>query len=372
MRTAPLGLRLIQWAQGRRAARPAAAWLAGCLFLAACVGCAADTARDLNWFKVSKEREEPPPQEPFPQRESYDEQDGGAAASAEPAPSEDAPARPKARASDSKDSGGGGLFSWTRGKPASDDLWAIRCISIRGPQRFATADSYAEAIRKVKGLKPDLIAVFDVDAASNVYYGRYERRYNERNGQESFRPDPLADLELIRKLSFDMPDDSGTARPVWPFLYATMESLPTTQTLPPEWCLDHAVGQYSLQIAVFYNSEQMRQRKSAAEQYCQLLREQGEEAYYYHGEQNSIVCVGAFPASAIESVKRTNPLTGSVEFSAKIVDERMLALQRKYPHNTHNGHIFYERRRDPTTGKVSRDAHTSFPVLVPRRESSFE
>ncbi len=335
-------------------------------------GCAQKNTQDLNWFKVSDKDDQPNTQERFPAKATYDVPSDEAPLEGESAQAEEPDHAPKPGSVTPAKADDGGLFGWARNKPATDDLWAIRCISLRGPDRFSNANNYAAALRKVDGLKPALVAVFDVEGSSNVYYGRYERRYDERSGQESFKPDPLKDLDLVRKLSFDAGDGAGGTRPVWPFIYATMEAQPTTETLPAEWCLDHAVGQYSLQIAVFYNSEQMRQRKSAAEQYCQILRDQGEEAYYYHGEQNSIVCVGSFPQTAIESIKRTNPLTGSVEFSAKIVDERMLALQRKYPYNTHNGHIFYERRRDPTTSKSTRDPHTSFPVLIPKREGRFE
>lgn len=255
------------------------------------------------------------------------------------------------------------------GGRSDEDIWAIRCLGLSGPNRFRLAQEYADALRKVAGLRPELVQVFHEQDESVVYYGRYRQVYDPRSNKESFRPDHLRDLNLIRHLSLEMPDGAGGRRVVWPFALATMDVLPTGRGEHPEWELSRAPGYYSLQVAVFYNTGQMRRRKYAAEQYCKLLREQGEEAYYHHGTVNSSVCIGAFPREAIQTFQETDPLTGIVRVRSKIVDERMLALQRKYPHNLHNGAVFYEVVRDPRTGAKYRDAHTSFPVRIPKPRS---
>jgi hypothetical protein len=57
-----------------------------------------------------------------------------------------------------------------------------------------------------------------------------------------------------------------------------------------------------------------------------------------------------------------------------MVDERLLALQQKYPYNLHNLHKFYEVTYDPQTGKKGRYPHSSFAVEIPRagrEEGSF-
>lgn len=262
---------------------------------------------------------------------------------------------------------GGGVT--LRPKAGSDeDVWAIRCLSLRGPNRFRLAQNYADALKKVAGLRPDLVQVFHEADESTLYYGRYRRVYDARKQTESFRPDHLRDLNLIRQLSMNVQDPVVGSRVVWPFGLATMDALPTGRGEHPEWELSKAPGYYSLQVAVFYNTGEMRRRKYAAEEYCKLLREQGEEAYYHHGSVNSSVCIGAFPEEAIQTFQETDPLTGIIRVRSKIVDERMLALQRKHPHNLHNGSTFYEVTRDPRTGQKYRDPHTSFAVEIPRPE----
>jgi hypothetical protein len=256
-----------------------------------------------------------------------------------------------------------------------EDIWAIQCLSLDGPNRFELARSYADALKKVNGLKPELVQVFHESGQSGVYYGRYRRRYDPRTDTESFRPDHLRDFDLIRHLSMSVQDPAGGSRIVWPFRLATMGTLPVGRGSHPEWLLTNAPGYYSLQVGVFYNTGAMRSRKYAAEEYCKLLREQGEEAYYHHGAVNSSVCIGSFPEEAIQTFQQTDSLTGIIEVTAKIVDERLLALQRKYPDNLHNLHKFYDVSVDPRTGKKTRSPHTSFAVEIPRaeqREGSFE
>lgn len=255
------------------------------------------------------------------------------------------------------------------GPPAGDeDTWAIRCLTLQGSTRFKLAESYAKALKQVKGLKPELVQVFHEADETGVYYGRYQRRFDTRSEQERYHPDPRQDLDFIRQLSMDITDARSGRQTVWPFQLATLSTLPGGRGSRPEWLLDKAPGYYSLQIAVFYNTGEMRQRKFAAEEYCKLLREQGEEAYYYHGPVNSIVCVGAFPKEAIQTIQKPDPLTGIVQARAVMTDPRLLDLQKKYPYNTHNGNIFYELSQDPRTGRQIRDPHTSFAVEVPRKE----
>jgi hypothetical protein len=266
------------------------------------------------------------------------------------------------------ESTGAGGMSPLGGPPAEDeDMWAIRCLTLQGSNRIQLAENYANSIKQVKALKSDLVRVIHEAEETSVFYGRYQRQYDAKTGEERYAPDPMRDLEFIRSLSMDIQDPATGRRTVWPFQLATMSTLPGGRGTHPEWLLDRAPGYYSLQIAVFYNTGDMRQRKFAAEEYCKLLREQGEEAYYFNGPVNSIVCVGAFPKEAIQTVQKADPLTGIIQVKSVMVDPRLLELQKKYPHNTHNGSVFYEITQDPKTGEKIRDPHTSFAVEVPRK-----
>lgn len=247
-----------------------------------------------------------------------------------------------------------------------EDIWTIRCIEVPGPTRQQLSKSYGEALRKVKGLKADLVQIIDSEGKSVVYYGKYRQIHDSKTGNDSYKPDPQKDLELIRKLSFLSPNPDGTSTTVWPFYLASIDTLPLTSSVPAEWNLLKAKGYWSLQVGVFYNQNEMRQRRYAAEQYCKLLREQGQEAYFHHGSERSAVFVGAFPKEALQNVRKTNELTGRAEFSMKIVDERMLAAQRRNPNNIENGAIAFDIETDRETGAKQRVPRPSFAVEIPR------
>lgn len=260
---------------------------------------------------------------------------------------------------------GNGGFSGG-GASANAPLWAIRAASASGDDRARVAENQAAALRRVPGLKPDLVSVHDTGRERVVYYGRYQRIQGGADGAAGFKPDPRNDLELIRSLSTTVNN-----QPYWPFLYATMEELPTARTAPAEWDLNNAQGHWSLQVAVFYNNEVITSRRELAEAYARELREQGHEAYYHHGAINSIVTVGLFPQDAVQTVMTPDPLTGVQTATSRIADERILELQKTFTHNLHNGRRLNTIIRDPQTGEIKeRVPQSSFLVLTPHGEAA--
>ncbi len=242
-----------------------------------------------------------------------------------------------------------------------EEVWAIRCITLRGPDQFAQAEAYADALRRAAGLNPKLVQVLSDEDGTAVFYGRYRRRYGPTGAAEQFSPDNLRDLETIRKLRFQQAE-------VWPFILASMDLLPTHRSQHPEWNLAAADGYWSLHVAVFYNTDTMHSRRSAAEQYCALLREQGEEAYYHHGPVNSSVYIGTYPQDAVTEFRREDPLTGVVDTALRIVDQRMLEAQKRFPESLQNGHRVYEVIRDQTGQVAQRVPVPSFPVVIPKAQ----
>jgi hypothetical protein len=269
---------------------------------------------------------------------------------------------------------GPGSRSGTLGGDApDDDLYAIRCITLDSPDRFDLAARVERTLKQVQGLKPELVLVVHGEGSSAVYYGRYRREL--RGDRERFSPDHLRDLELVRQLSLPARNPRGGSEFHWPFAQATLEALPRSSTAPADWDLAKADGYWSWQVGVFYNEGAMRQRRLAAEQYCKLLRDQGEEAYYHHGAEVSSVCVGLFPKSAIQvqmlddampSGRRGEP--ERVRRSTnRIVDPRMLELERRFPEHLENGKRVYQLLRDPVTHEIKeRVPAKPFPVLTPR------
>jgi hypothetical protein len=254
--------------------------------------------------------------------------------------------------------GGSGL-SFALG-PDAGPLWGIRCDARRGSDRFKITQLESEALKAVRGLNPELVQLVHNDNESVLYYGRYRRSVELGGKSATYHPDALRDLELIRSLSMNV---GGT--PAWPFIYATLEELPGERPQHPEWNLVNAKGYWTLHVAVFYNEGPITNPRYLAEEYCRELREQGVEAYYHHGSARSSVYVGLFSQEAVQTFKETNPLSGEVTVTNKIVDERLLKLQERFPVSYQNGKLVNDLVRDPRTGQVTRIPFQSFVVKIP-------
>jgi len=248
------------------------------------------------------------------------------------------------------------------GKSSDEELWAIRCITLHGSDRFRLSKMYAEALKKVPGLKPDLVQVISDEDGTGLFYGRYRRIYGAERSGKMYKPNHLRDLETVRTLRFQGAE-------VWPFILASMDVLPTYRSHHPEWNLANVDGYWSLHVAVFYNTDAMRSRQSAAEEYCGLLRKDGVDAYFHHGPVNSSVYVGTYPREAVTEVRREAPLRGEVVTTNTIVDPRFLEAQKRFPISLHNGHKMYEVIRNRRTGEVkNRIPAPSFPVIIPKAQ----
>lgn len=249
-----------------------------------------------------------------------------------------------------------GEFSFTRPGP-EEDVWAILVTTATGADHETLAGTYADALRRVEGLRSGLVQVTSEGEQSRVYYGRYKRHYDVDKAETTFKPDYRPDLERIRNL---MIGGQGGQ----PFMLAMIEPLPVPSRYP-EWNLTGRPGRWSLHVAVFYNEGEMTSRRYAAEEYCAELRKQGEEAYFHHGEVKSSVTIGLFPEESLKLADRRNPVTGVVEKVSEIVDPRLAALQNKHPYNRENGRVIYQIRRNSAGEIVDRIPNPSFVVEVP-------
>lgn len=111
---------------------------------------------------------------------------------------------------------------------------------------------------------------------------------------------------------------------------------------------------YSLQIGV-YEAEQdttAEQARRLAEEAVMQLRAQGEMAFYYHGPNRSMVCIGAFPSTAVDAA------TGF--YSADV-----RALQQRFPYNSFNGRSL-KQNIVTMTGQRREEIQPSFLVQVPK------
>lgn len=144
-------------------------------------------------------------------------------------------------------------------------------------------------------------------------------------------------------------------------------------------------GTYTVVVEVYYDEtdseetylaaegrtskRRVTDRYLAAARRCEELREEGQEAYYYHGPGNSLVTVGIFPDSSIQ----IEMVDGKEE--KRIVDPRMNAVLRAHPHLYING-----IKREFATAAEGRDGapvqflyRPTYPVLIPsaQRERDF-
>jgi hypothetical protein len=169
--------------------------------------------------------------------------------------------------------------------PPKGAQYTIFCARIDG-------DAHVERCNK---LKNDLIAktrmngwyVIHEERQSLLYYGFYRSFNDPKDPQESARAQ--ADRHRVASITDEMQN-----RPFQNSLFVDVES--PDPVAPREWNLTNAKGYWTLQIAAYKDSPQ---RKEAAVEAVREARKQGIEAYFFHGETVSSVCIGAWPEEAI-------------------------------------------------------------------------
>ncbi len=223
------------------------------------------------------------------------------------------PAQPRPRPSAAADTGG----------------WAILLERVSGPEHQSRANGRAATLARALGRSD--VRVRAVSSGSAVVMGGYAGPDDQR-AQE--------DLRYVKSLSVQ-----GSR----PYAMAILVPPPVEDGSNPRHSLVEAakslerIYTHTLQVAVFAGDES--QRRAEAERYCAQLRNQGQEAYYFHGRRVSSVTIGAFTAR-------------DFDLSTGQVSPRLERLQERFPHNLYNGEV----QRDPTTG----DTWNSALVEIPR------
>lgn len=241
------------------------------------------------------------------------------------------------------------------------EVHTIRCITVRAADAYTQAELMADSLKRVPQLADDLVSTRHHEQGSDVLYGRYTRRWDGLRQKVVFRPDPAADLQLIKSLSYD----SQTR----PFMLAALEPLDDPMAGAAGLDVANATGHWGLQVAVFYDTETFFQRRQAAIDYCRELRDGGYEAYVHHGPAKSSVIVGSFPEAAVAMTQRERQtLTGRTVVAGEvhIVDPALRQLKLRFPYNLENGHKMFTKEADPQTGRVRKVPHRSFVVELPK------
>ncbi|NLX13977.1 MAG: hypothetical protein GXY44_10045 [Phycisphaerales bacterium] len=221
----------------------------------------------------------------------------------------------------------GGLFRSLQGK---QDRWTICCLRVSILDHEAICNQYADLLRRVRELDAGKVRVVSDATSSAVYYGEYTKISEPQTDRLIFPTQYQRDIELIRRLS------SGNSTP---FFGAQPELLERGDApRHPQWSVFNASGQYTLHIAVFYNTGTFDQRREAAEQYVGALREAGFSAYFYHGMVKSHVFVGDFEEADIIHTPE------GVHWGPR-VEEFVSNNEAEFRHTTENGVI--RKRRMP-------------------------
>jgi len=178
----------------------------------------------------------------------------------------------------------------------------VLLLEYEGPQAGESADRLAGEL-KAQGLE-DVFTVKGHEYAS-VCVGRFG----------SWK-DPAADrtLRRVRRIR----DAQGQ----YPF--ASVMLMPVPEPAPENpWPLEEADGQYTLIVASWAKPG----RKSRAQAYGRRLRQEGHEAYVYHGPTKSTVSVGAFGPEIFDDPTKV----GQPDAHPNVVDPRVKRLRQAFP-----------------------------------------
>lgn len=159
-----------------------------------------------------------------------------------------------------------------------------------GPSSFAKMQTYRQILLKNTGWpESDLLLVHnEEEETATLYYGTFD----------SF--DRAVDrLVELRKIKTPIGKE--------PFANDLVQVVPApgSQMGPKDWDLENTRGTYTLCVGKWYNmpEKDFYLRREYAILHCKELREKGYEAYYYHGDIESIVTVGLFGPEAVKVVK---------------------------------------------------------------------
>lgn len=279
--------------------------------------------------------------------------------------------------------------SKTAASPPADAQWTLYCAALDGPGHVEQANNVKEQLIKLtstQGLKDWY--VIHQDNESVLYYGFYRTIDDARHDKEAERAQ--GDRARIAALT----DQTGNK------LFRRVFFVPVNApdpAAPPQWNLCNADGYWSLEIAAYKDSPK---RKEAAVEAVREARAHGIQAYYYHGDSISSVCIGAWPKNAVQDGddtveapaseqeivvlpqaipgmdqmqfrdRQTGQRIRTVAPEAKVVDPSLQAMMAKYPNHAVNGVVMANKVKDPVTGQYKTIEDPSFIVKIPHPAAS--
>lgn len=272
----------------------------------------------------------------------------------------------------------------SRPVPPRDAQWTIYCRTLTGPNHVREARRLRDHLMETTGLKQWYLVHGSTE--TTLYHGYY-RAFDDPTDPATRQAQ--RELEQVQQLR----DPSGRRLFRQAFFVGIDAGDPEA---PSEWNLLNSGGYYTLEIGVYTGSIE---RKQAAVDAVREARAQGIPAYYYHGENASSVCIGAWGPEAAETaapvvnddsrktvVVATDRPTGKMadtlrqfQQSDKMItvapqfipkDPTMIEMMKRFPHRYINGEVHMSRIRDPKTGRIIEVPDPSFLVMVPKRSQN--
>jgi hypothetical protein len=194
--------------------------------------------------------------------------------------------------------------------------WAIAADRLQGPNHRVSAEQRRmELVSQTR--MPGWWVKTEGDQ-SLVLFGRYDKPQDRQ---------ARADLGKLRQMQA-----AGriTARTL---MLTPIAANPQAEVQAGQHDLRKAMGVYTLQMAV-YDEKFGPEFRKAAEQAAATLRRDGEQAWYYHGPNRSMVTIGSFGENAV-SVNAG----GMVVYSMEVQQ-----LRQRFPYNLLNGQTIRVKR----------------------------
>lgn len=169
-----------------------------------------------------------------------------------------------------------------------DAQWTLFCTKIGGPGHVERAKDAKGQLIKSTGMK-DWYVIHGADESS-IYYGFFRTIDDPKDRKERDR------AQNARTRIDSLKDGSGQ-RPFRGCVFVELAA-PDPQG-EPQWNLANAPtwAAYTWQIAAYKNGPD---RKQKAVEAVREARAAGVEAFYYHGPASSSVCIGLWPAQAVD------------------------------------------------------------------------
>lgn len=205
--------------------------------------------------------------------------------------------------------------------PAGGQGWAIQVTQITGSTRHDEARDLVQELRTQSGLSDFWIE--DLNNTATIYHGRFKQASD---------PGIRDALASVQQIQIDG---------VQPYIESSLIPLVGQgRAIADPFDLRQFIGYYSLQIG-FYDAAFEGDFRAAAEQAVRVLREDGHDAYYYHGPYRSILAIGVF------SYEQAFVRAGATDTYAP----QVRALQKTFPFNLGNGATIIQKEAGRNIGE---------------------